>query len=305
VVWAPWKGGGDYGTGSRATGSTGPSSGAFPTEPLLVRQDTAPGWPRECHGVIALRPAASDTPRRLVTDGPEDACDMLPQWAPDRRSFAFTRRTPKGSSVWTARADGSGTRRIVGTAGGRVSWSPDGKRLAVLRVKDGVQQLFEVTVASGTVRQLTHGSGRVEDPAWSPDGTRIAVCLEAGKDNWQIHLVDPSDPERAPLQVTRLPHPALDPVWSPDGRSFAYTAGSYGAATKGDIRVVGTDGTGDRTLVASAAHEMDPVWSADGRWVAFVRGPYETPAIWAVRADGTGERRLTTGTLPEGHPAWR
>lgn len=303
LVWRPWNGAPGTGDEPKADASSArPSAAAFPTAPLLVRQDTAPGWPRSCHGVIAVRASTADRPRRLLPDG---TCDVLPQWAPDRRSFAFTRKTSEGTAVWTAAADGSGERRIAEIAGGRVSWSPDGTRLAVLRAKDGVQQLFAVDVSDGSARQLTSGTRRVEDPAWSPDGTRIAVSLEASAGDWQIHLVDPSAPGSAPRQVTRLPHPALDAVWSPDGRTFAYTAGTYQGATKGDIRLVGTDGTGDRPLVATAAHEMDPAWSADGHWLAFVRGPYETPVIWAVRADGSGERRLTTGSAPEGHPAWR
>ncbi|MGW5424846.1 protein kinase domain-containing protein [Streptomyces sp. NPDC003943] len=308
LVWQPWQsetpGGGAKGGAKTGGGPTVATPAPFPTAPLLIRQDTAPGWPQRCHGVIAIRPAGSDTPRRLITDG---TCDMLPQWAPDRESFAFTRRTSEETAVWTARADGSDARRIAAIAGGRVSWSPDGTRLAVLRKVDGVQQLFEVTVADGSARQLTHGTGRVEDPAWSPDGKRIAVCLEASQQgNWQIYTVDPSAPDREPVQLTSLPHPALDPVWSPDGRTFAYTAGSYQRiTTRGDIHLVRTDGTGDRPLVETAAHEMDPNWSADGTWLSFVRGPYEKPVIWAIRADGTDERRLTTGDVPEGHPAWR
>ncbi|MFG3343720.1 protein kinase [Streptomyces sp. NPDC048018] len=304
LVWQPWKG--EPGTGRKpggGTSSTVAGPAAFPDTQLLVREDTAPGWPRECHAVIAVRPSTKDEPRRLVPGG---SCDTLPQWAPDRASFAFTRTTPEGTAVWTAKADGSDARRVAAISGGRVSWSPDGTRLAVLRKQDGVQQLFEVKVADGTVRRLTHGTGRVEDPSWSPDGSRIAVSLEASAPgDWQIHVVDPSNPDKEPRQVTRLPHPALDAVWSPDGRTFAYTAGTYQGATRGDIRLVRADGTGDRPLVRTAEHEMDPAWSADGTWLAFVRGPYEKPVIWAVRADGTGERRVTTGTAPEGHPAWR
>ncbi|MFB7861094.1 protein kinase [Streptomyces sp. NPDC056069] len=304
LVWQPWKG--EPGTGAKPGGGTssavaGPA--AFPDTQLLVREDTAPGWPRSCHAVIAVRPSTRDEPRRLVPGG---SCDTLPQWAPDRASFAFTRKTPDGTAVWTAKTDGSDARRVAAVSGGRVSWSPDGTRLAVLRKQDGVQQLFEVKVADGSARQLTHGTGRVEDPSWSPDGSRIAVSLEAsGAGDWQVHVVDPSNPGKEPEQVTRLPHPALDAVWSPDGKTFAYTAGTYQGATRGDIRLVRADGTGDRPLVRTAEHEMDPAWSADGNWLAFVRGPYEKPVIWAVRADGTGERRLTTGTVSEGHPAWR
>ncbi|MEU4356153.1 protein kinase domain-containing protein [Streptomyces virginiae] len=308
-VWQPWndsakdnsKGGAATPTGSAPS----PAPDSFPAEPLLVRQDTAPGWPGTCHGVIARRDAATEKPVQLIPGGEGGACDVLPQWSPDRKSFAFTRSTPEGTAVWTAKADGSNARRITSIAGGRVSWSPDGSRLAVLRMKDGVQQLFVVGVADGSARQLTSGKGQVEDPAWSPDGKSIVVCLQTEPENWQIHVVDPAAPGRAPQQVTRLPHPALDPVWSPDGATFAYTAGTYGTGTQGDIRLVNADGSGDRELVATGAHEMDPAWSVDGRWVAFVRGPYEQPVVWAVRKDKTGERALTAGAASEGHPAWR
>ncbi|WTS74020.1 hypothetical protein OG454_37885 [Streptomyces sp. NBC_00105] len=305
-VWHPWTDSTKDNAKPGAATPTGsaPAPAPFPTDPLLIRQDTAPGWPGTCNGVIARRDAAAEKSVQLIAGG-AGACDTLPQWSPDRRSFAFTRSTSEGTAVWTANADGSNARRITSIAGGRVSWSPDGSRLAVLRMKDGVQQLFVVGVADGAARQLTSGGSPVEDPAWSPDGKSIAVCLQTGPGNWQIHVVDPADPNRAPQQVTRLPHPALDPVWSPDGATFAYTAGTYGTGSQGDIRLVDADGSDDRDLVATGAHEMDPAWSADGTWVAFVRGPYETPVIWAVRADKTGERPLTTGATTEGHPAWR
>ncbi|MFI8363392.1 protein kinase [Streptomyces sp. NPDC085612] len=303
-VWQPWKDSVKDNAKPGATGPTEPDPALLPTDPLLVRLDTAPGWPGTCNGVIARRDADAEKPVQLIASA-AGACDTLPQWSPDRRSFAFTRSTPEGTAVWTANADGSNARRITAIANGRVSWSPDGSRLAVLRKKDGVQQLFVVDVADGSAKQVTSGKGQVEDPAWSPDGKSIAVCLETGPGNWQIHLVDPADANRAPQQVTRLPHPALDPVWSPDGTTFAYTAGTYGTETQGDIRLVKADGSDDRELVVTSAHEMDPSWSADGNWVAFVRGPYEEPAVWAVRADGTGEQKLTTGVGTEGHPAWR
>ncbi|MFD7558638.1 protein kinase [Streptomyces sp. NPDC059835] len=303
-VWQPWDGPGSAGDGGKSGGIAPTASGPapLPTDALLIRQDTAAGWPATCHGVISRRDPATDAPVQLVTGS---TCDVLPQWSPDRKSFAFTRTTSEGASVWTANADGSNARRIATIAGGRASWSPDGSRLAVLRKKDGVQQLYAVDVADGTARQLTFGTGQVEDPAWSPDGKHIAVSLQTEPENWQIHLVDPAAPDRAPEQVTRLPHPALDAVWSPDGKTFAYTAGTYGNGTQGDIRLVNADGTGDRALAATGAHEMDPTWSLDGSWVAFVRGPYEKPVIWAVRADGSGERMLTTLNSGEGHPSWR
>ncbi|MDX2543413.1 protein kinase domain-containing protein [Streptomyces sp. WI04-05B] len=302
-VWHPWTGSGDPGA-DKAGGTSSPSPrrstpAKFPDDPLLVRLDTDPGSP-ECHSVIALRDSTTDNPEQLI-DG---TCDALPQWSPDHKSFAFTRKTAQGAAVWTANADGTGVRRIAAIAGGRVSWSPDGKRLAVLRRADGVQQLFAVTVSDGSAQQLTTGSGKVEDPAWSPNGKLIAVCLQKTS-GWQVHVVDPAQPGAEPRQVTHQSRRALDAVWSPDSRYFAYTAGAPGEGTGGDIRIARADGSDDRSLVRTAAQEMDPVWSRDGKWVAFVRGPFDRPAIWAIRADGTGARKLTTGSTPEGHPSWR
>lgn len=302
LVWQPWAGSDrkdDAGAGGAAPAPVRSAGAAFPHAPLLVRMDTDPGA-STCHSVIGRRDSTKDDPKQLI-DG---TCDALPQWAPDHKSFAFTRNTGQESAVWTANADGTDVRRVAAISGGRVSWSPDGKRLAVLRRQDGVQQLFVVTVADGSARQLTTGTAKVEDPAWSPDGKHIAICLQKTS-GWQIHVVDPARPGAEPRQVTHQARRALDPVWSPDGRYFAYTAGAPNVGTGGDIHVVKTDGTDDRTLVQTAAQEMDPVWSPDGTWVAFVRGPFDQPAIWAVRADGTGARRLTTGSTPEGHPSWR
>ncbi|MEV0181885.1 protein kinase [Streptomyces sp. NPDC050625] len=302
LVWQPWAGSGK--TGDDAKGGSSPrraTPAAFPDAPLLVRLDTAPGSSTStCHSVIGRRDSTTDNPKQLI-DG---TCDVLPQWSPDHRSIAFTRKTGQESAVWTANADGTGVRRIAAISGGRVSWSPDGRQLAVLRRQDGVQQLFVVNVSDGSAQQLTTGTGKVEDPAWSPDGKHIAVCLQKTS-GWQIHLVDPSQPGAEPRQVTHQSRRALDPVWSPDGKYFAYTAGAPGAGTGGDIHIIRTDGTGDRALVETSAQEMDPVWSPDGKWVAFVRGPFDQPAVWAIRTDGTGDRKLTTGSTPEGHPSWR
>ncbi|MGY1496431.1 protein kinase domain-containing protein [Streptomyces sp. QTS52] len=303
LVWQLWTGSGE--PGANNAGGTSPSPrrstpAAFPDAPLLVRLDMDPGS-SECHSVIGRRDSTTDNPEQLI-DG---TCDALPQWSPGRQSFAFTRKTTAGSAVWTANADGTGVRRIAAISGGRVSWSPDGKRLAVLRRDaDGVQQLFAVNVSDGSAQQLTTGSGKVDDPAWSPDGKVIAVCLQKTS-GWQVHVVDPARPGTEPRQVTHQSRRALDPVWSPDSRYFAYTAGAPGVGTGGDIRIARADGSDDRRLVQTAAQEMDPVWSPDGKWVAFVRGPFDRPAIWAVRADGTGARKLTTGSTPEGHPSWR
>ncbi|MYS21921.1 hypothetical protein GTW78_17410, partial [Streptomyces sp. SID4948] len=301
------KTGATTGTATGATGASrsaaagGSSGSSFPTQPLLVRADTAPGWPSHCHGVIAVRAADRDDPRRIVPGG---TCDELPVWAPDRATFAFTRAGASSTAVWVANADGSDPHEVAPISGGKVSWSPDGTRLAVTRVTGGVSRIYTVSVSDGSAQPVTSGTEDVKDPAWSPDGTRLAVCIQAAPGLWQINLVKLADPGAAPVRITHGAARATTPAWSPDGSRLAYTYGKPLVGDQGDIRVVGADGTGDRPLAASGDEEMDPTWSPDGAWVAYVRGPVGTPAVWAVRADGTGARKLTTGSLPEGHPSW-
>ncbi|WP_405578574.1 protein kinase domain-containing protein [Streptomyces sp. NBC_01190] len=318
----PWSGGhhhngtssGGNAAHSASTGASGSAKAAGPaplsTGPLLVRETIAGKTPGHCGQVIGVRDPDSDVLRQLTSG---DDCDRLPAWAPDHKSFAFVRGSGADLAVWIEKTDGtghvdntggSGPRKLAAISGGRVSWSPDGSRLALLRKADnGVQQLYVLTLADGSARQITSGARLVDDPAWSPDGSKIAVCVETSPGLSQIHLVDPDDPGAAPRQITHQRQKAKDPAWSPDGKHFAYTFA--GGSTQGDIHLIAVDGTGDRPLAATGDLEMDPTWSPDGQWVAYVRGPVDAPAVWAVRADGTGARKLTTGDVPEGHPSWR
>lgn len=99
--------------------------------------------------------------------------------------------------LWLIGADGSGARRL--TAGDWsvappsgpapvLSWSPDGKRLIFLRVRnthEGSAYLSEVAVldpASGAVRSLTDRHELETFAAVSPDGRRVAYLAARGED---------------------------------------------------------------------------------------------------------------------------
>jgi Tol biopolymer transport system component/DNA-binding winged helix-turn-helix (wHTH) protein len=57
---------------------------------------------------------------------------------------------------------------------GYVRWRPDGRAIAYFADRDGVQQVFEQTLAGGGPRQVTRfGSGKVRDFDWSIDGKEL------------------------------------------------------------------------------------------------------------------------------------
>jgi TolB protein len=67
---------------------------------------------------------------------------------------------------------------------GDPAWSPDGRRLAFVRVRGGRSDIYVVNRDGSGLRRLAHAitfrpmpgssSGFAANPAWSPDGQKIA-----------------------------------------------------------------------------------------------------------------------------------
>ncbi|MEU9871200.1 protein kinase [Actinomadura sp. NPDC048021] len=271
---------------------------AFPTAPMFVRVDTAPGWPTTCNADIGVYRPGEASPRTLV-GGP--GCDVLPERSPDGRRVAFTRMGQRSGEAWVVNADGSGARKVTGIVRGtRVAWSPDGARLAYVGEKDGVRQIFAMAVGGGQVTQLTTDDSLKDDPMWSSKG-KLVFWSKRDADVEQIYTMDADRPGGAWTQISRDGVRAVDPEWSPDGSKIAYVRGP---ATASDIWIMNADGSGAHALTSGAARDMDPAWSGDGRWLAYVRGEVTDPVIRAVRADGTGDRAVTPEGRVLGHPNW-
>jgi Tol biopolymer transport system component len=63
---------------------------------------------------------------------------------------------------------------------------------------------------------------------------------------------------------------------------------------KGEIAVIGANGSGLRVLTHDKVTETSPVWSPDHKQIAFIRPKSHTSdQIWVMNADGTGQHALT------------
>jgi WD40-like Beta Propeller Repeat len=117
------------------------------------------------------------------------------------------------------------------------AFSPDGSKLAFTSDRSGNDEIWLVTIADGTLTQLTdHGAGDWV-PAFSPDGTRVAfVSDRTGEPEIWSMAIDGSDLRN----LTNHPQHfdgQWSVAWSPDGEHIAYGTGSFGdAATSGWVR---------------------------------------------------------------------
>ena len=104
---------------------------------------------------------------------------------------------------------------------------------------------------------------------------------------------------------------AKRPRLSTDRALVAFDGASPGKApmTDFDIQVVGTDGTGLRTLTSSPMWDLDAQWVPGQQRISFSRMPpgaiWRRSSIWKVGLDGSDPRRVTRGTDGRWSPSGR
>src|SRR5207253_7828040 len=165
----------------------------------------------------AGRPAAA---RRLVADG------QMPHLSPDGRWVAYVRQGRAyligaaggderdlgggGCTVWSpdstrlAMCDPSdrvfiltiadGSRRDIATANGSnepTAWSPDGKELALVSMRDGNGEIYLTGMDGTNERRLTTAPGNQSADAWLSEGL-LVTSSTPGADESDWFLVDPS-----------------------------------------------------------------------------------------------------------------
>lgn len=178
-------------------------------------------------------------------------------------------------------------------------WSPDGKRIAILRFPMNADNFSSHTALTDGTDDVLVSTGVVN---WAPDwihrGSVVASQIAiSNADGSGSHSVGP------------VGYFVQGPWWSKDGKrvAFAYSAD---ATTPADIFVANADGTGlvNVTNTTDRSEEFAD-WSPDGTMLALTS---ENPfvgvgsGIFVVSASGSGLKQLTRETYPRGdyEPQW-
>lgn len=112
-----------------------------------------------------------------------------------------------------------------------ISWSPDGKRIAVSAKAGGEDAIFSVDAESGDYEKIQFGIKSVTSVEWSPDGDRIAFI---GSNGISSDIFIYSFAADTIFNLTNDIYSERVPVWSPDGNAV------YFISDRGDDTTTGT-----------------------------------------------------------------
>ena len=79
---------------------------------------------------------------------------------------------------------------MTSDAGGKVSWSPNGKKLAYSTEVDGDPEIYVVNLDGTGRKQLTSNNGNDTLPVYSPDGRYIYFLSDQNGKAWAIRVMN-------------------------------------------------------------------------------------------------------------------
>ncbi|HEY7180542.1 MAG TPA: S9 family peptidase [Blastocatellia bacterium] len=193
----------------------------------------------------------------LLTATPAD--EGSPAWSPDGTKIVYVERSPEYFSGRVRLADFDvNTGRFKDVAkvlyespqdrgGGwsirQVSWSPDGKSLALALQEAGWDKLYLLSVNGGKPRAITDGESEDDNPVFSPDGRWLAfVSNRARREERHVWIVSAGGGAARRLTNTAAGVES-NPQWSPDGK-FVYF-GYSSTFEPGSLAVAPIDGGGE------------------------------------------------------------
>ena len=178
-------------------------------------------------------------------------------------------------------------------------WSPDGRQIAIISNRDGINRLYLMDDQSRHLQHLTDEPLSKHSPIWSPDGKSILYVSEQ-LDYPQLMLVDPQTGTIKLLTTDRQPY--ITPDWAPDSQHVTFISDR---GTAGDMNIFNLDVQNGsiQPYITTPGHDLSLSWSPDGHYLLFTvdRLP---PSIYLWDTKNSQFMLLRTAISPNSVPNW-
>jgi len=249
---------------------------------------------------LTRMPVIGGVPAELTTN-----IDSAVTLSPDGRQLAFLRRGGGQSSIVITDADGKNERTLVSRkrpenfSGYGLSWSPDGKNIAVAASEDDNKphQVLAISVADGAAKKIgNHDWGFVSNLVWQSDGSGLLSIVRNNRIARRSSVWFIPYPDGEPRKVTNdlnqyygetMSLPANDKalaVLVADAESEIWLA-PEGDASRARLALQG---------VATSYEGIDGLaWTPDGH-LLFSGYVGDGQVIWEMSSDGLNRKQLTS-----------
>lgn len=164
-----------------------------------------------------------------LTKNPAD--ERSPAWSPDGRYIAFCRGPIDHTEIWVIPALGGAERKLGESAWcGGLSWSPDGKSLALVdTAPQRPSSIFLLAVETGAKRRLTsppNGSVGDSAPRFSPDGETLAFTRATSglvSQLYALSVTADGGPRGEPRRLIFDDRQVNGLDWTADGRRIVFS----------------------------------------------------------------------------------
>jgi Tol biopolymer transport system component/tRNA A-37 threonylcarbamoyl transferase component Bud32 len=236
-------------------------------------------------------------PLQQVTTGAGQ--DVEVATSPDGKGLAFA-TLRQNADIWklpvllqTGLARGS-PEAVVSTTreDSRGAWSPDSKMVAFNSDRAGDMNIWLLSSADSSARQLTTGHGGDFQPNWSPDEKKIIFfSSRSGTPNvWEVEVAN-----GALRRLTSNSGMNVNPFFSPDGTLIAYQSDLSGRL---EVWIMNSDGSSPRQVSNTGVSGHFMRWS--GQDLIFRCPCGGKPAVMKVSLDG-GEPQLFAEIMGGAH----
>lgn len=236
-------------------------------------------------GLWRVAASGTEAPRRIYDSGDRA---LHPAVAGTRLVYSHW---TQDVNIWKvdvpqAGAQAAATRFIASTYLDHMpTFSPDGKRVAFISNRAGVQDVWLVNADGSNLTRLTSlVEGEALSLNWAPDGKRIVFQLNSGE-RAEVHelTIDGGPPRR----LSNVPGLGM-PAWSRDGR-FAYWVAHVGGEAQIFRSTLDSIGDTGRATQVTTAGGAAPAESADSTCLYYVK----QNAVWRMPLPSGGERQIS------------